>query len=185
MPHVVHHFRHLCLQCCIKAFPVLLQQHVPADHAHALFVLQEERPGFLTLVQDMLKPESLPPGWTASFDAAAGRRCEARRAGRMETQRNAWKQQWSRCRCCAANVRGRWSIMVLVCASSISQATCASASHAAMQPGHRSRFCVQNNQQVPPGLVSPSRALVQQGCALGMPSHPGMHAPCPCAAANR
>jgi hypothetical protein len=34
--------------------------------------LQEDKPGFLSLIQDMLRPESLPEGWTAQFDPETG-----------------------------------------------------------------------------------------------------------------
>lgn len=30
------------------------------------------------LVEDMLRPQSLPQGWTAKFDEAKGRRCDER-----------------------------------------------------------------------------------------------------------
>ena len=35
---------------------------------------QDEKPGSMALVEDMLRPESLPPGWVATFDEANGRR---------------------------------------------------------------------------------------------------------------
>ena len=36
--------------------------------------LQDERPQMAEVVRDMLQPDSLPPGWTAVFDEAKGRR---------------------------------------------------------------------------------------------------------------
>lgn len=36
--------------------------------------IQEENPGLHALIEDMLRPESLPTGWYVAFDAANGRR---------------------------------------------------------------------------------------------------------------
>lgn len=43
-----------------------------------LAFLQEESPMVAKLVEDMLRPQSLPQGWTAMFDEAKGRRCAHR-----------------------------------------------------------------------------------------------------------
>jgi hypothetical protein len=36
--------------------------------------MQEEHPALGALINDMLRPESLPQGWVARFDEAKGRR---------------------------------------------------------------------------------------------------------------
>jgi hypothetical protein len=58
--------------------PTLVALHVliifcqgPTVHFASCSV-QEDKPGFLSLIQDMLRPESLPEGWTAEFDPESG-----------------------------------------------------------------------------------------------------------------
>eukprot|EP00198_Chlamydomonas_reinhardtii_P009091 XP_001698428.1 predicted protein [Chlamydomonas reinhardtii] len=69
------------------ALPPLQKSHSISREALAaaaeLDVVLEENPGLLAVVSDMLRPESLPAGWEARFDAEKGRR-EYVHAGRGE-----------------------------------------------------------------------------------------------------
>jgi hypothetical protein len=49
------------------------QQHAAATHAPV--PPPQANPRFMLLVEDALRPESLPRGWSAHFDAAAGTWC--------------------------------------------------------------------------------------------------------------